>query len=69
MVGLEVEFVLVATVGANANPDAADAMLQLAMLSVCLSLFFLMIDEVWQPNTLVEQKTRKWRLRGLELMK
>jgi hypothetical protein len=39
MVGLEVEFVLVATVGANANPDAADAMLQLAMLSVRLSLF------------------------------
>lgn len=68
MAGLEVEFVLVATFGVNANPEAADAMLQLAMLSVCVSLF-LMIDEVWQPNTLVKQETEKWRLRGLELMR
>lgn len=46
MVGLEVEFVLVATAGVNANPEAADAMLQLAMLSV--SLFS---DDRWSVAT------------------
>ena len=60
MLLLEAELAFPATLGVSKNPEAADAMLQLAMSSLSLSLSLYVTDgkvEVWQ-NSLRKRKNK-----------